>query len=196
MRRVLRTLGRTGGYTLVEMMVTMAILGVIMGGLTTLFVSASNAELDMNFRWQAQQNARLALDKMRREIHCAQTATKGSGVSPANTWDSSAVAGVTISLPSGCSGNSSGSAVNVTWCTQGTSPRYGLYRVYNSVSCSGGTKYADYLTNGNIFDISTVSGSLSKVNVDLPVNRQPTTKPNDKYELKDDIVLRNSTRAS
>ena len=35
----------------------------------------------MNRRFQAQQDARVALDKMRREIHCAQGAT----TSPA-TW--------------------------------------------------------------------------------------------------------------
>ena len=41
-----------------------------------LFVSASHAQVDMNNRFQAQQNARLALDGLRREIHCASAAVE------------------------------------------------------------------------------------------------------------------------
>ena len=59
------------GYTLVEMLTVMVIMGVVMSGLTTVFVHASNSEADMNTRFQAQLTARLALDKMRREVHCA-----------------------------------------------------------------------------------------------------------------------------
>ena len=52
----------------------MIIMSVVLTGLTTLFVQGSNAELDMNRRFEAQQDSRVALDKIRREIHCAQGA--------------------------------------------------------------------------------------------------------------------------
>ena len=52
-----------GGYTLVEMLVVMAILGVVISGLTTIFVSGSHAELDLNRRFQAQQQARLLQER-------------------------------------------------------------------------------------------------------------------------------------
>jgi prepilin-type N-terminal cleavage/methylation domain-containing protein len=188
--RILRRLRRVGGYTLTEMLVVMSILGVVLGGLTTLFVSASNAELDMNFRWQAQQNARLSLDKLRREIHCASSVSTIASETPSGPL---AAYGIVLVLPTGC--NNGG--VDVTWCTQaidGASDRFGLFRVSDSAACDGGTKYADYLTSPDVFGYTPASGSLAKVDLDIPVNVDPQARPNDAYELKDDIVLRNSIR--
>ena len=65
---------------MVEFLVVMVILAIVVGSITTVFVSASKAELDMNRRFQAQQQARLSVDKLRREIHCA-TAVSPSGIS-------------------------------------------------------------------------------------------------------------------
>src|SRR5204862_1004290 len=93
-RRLLRALRRERGYTLVEMLATLSILGVVMGGLGTLFVSATNSEADMNNRFRAQQTARVALDKMRREVHCASTATPGNANGPTSS--------VTLTLASFC----------------------------------------------------------------------------------------------
>ncbi|HEY2935179.1 MAG TPA: prepilin-type N-terminal cleavage/methylation domain-containing protein, partial [Gaiellaceae bacterium] len=59
-----------GGFTLVELLTVTVILTIVLTGLTTLFVQGSNAELDMNNRFQAQLNARLALDRLRRDLHC------------------------------------------------------------------------------------------------------------------------------
>ena len=50
-----RLLGDDGGYTLVELLTVLLILGVVMGGLTTVFASATSADADMNNRFQAQQ---------------------------------------------------------------------------------------------------------------------------------------------
>jgi len=177
------------GYTLVEMLTVLVIMGVVMGGLTTVFVSATNSEADMNNRFQAQLNARLALDKMRREIHCASVATP--------TGSSSSV---TITLPSYCKTGSG----SITWCTRsnGTN-RYALYRVVGA-TCSGGVKWADYLVPSStattcsgalcIFNYTAQStSSLAKLHVDFPVNVKPA-KTVELYELMDDIVLRNSSR--
>ena len=79
------------GFTLIELLVALIILGVVMGGLTQLFVSALRSETDQTNRVGARQDARLALEKLRREIHCA------SGVS------SPSATSLTISLPSYCS---------------------------------------------------------------------------------------------
>ncbi len=178
------------GYTLVEMLVTLVIMSVVMTALTTLFVNASNAELDMNNRFQAQQSARLALDKMRREVHCGSVAT------PAGQSSS-----VTLTLPSYCKTGSG----SITWCTRNISTnRYGLYRVQGA-SCSGGVKWADYLAPTSaaptcsgalcIFTYTAQStSSLAKLHVDFPVNLKPA-KSTEMYELGDDIVLRNSTRS-
>jgi prepilin-type N-terminal cleavage/methylation domain-containing protein len=178
------------GYTLVEMLTVLVIMGVVMGGLTTVFVSATNSESDMNNRFQAQLNARLALDKMRREVHCANVATP--------TGSSSSV---TITLPSYCKTGSG----SVTWCTRSVATnRYALYRVVGS-TCSGGVLWADYLTPSStatvcsgalcIFNYTAQStSSLAKLGVDFPVNVKPA-KTVELYELTDSIVLRNSSRS-
>src|SRR3990170_7266626 len=84
-------LAREGGYSLVEMLTVMVVLAVVMGAISTLLVQGSKAELDMNNRFQAQSNARLALDRLRREVHCA------SGITPTG-----ASASVTLTMPSHC----------------------------------------------------------------------------------------------
>jgi prepilin-type N-terminal cleavage/methylation domain-containing protein len=178
------------GYSLVEMLVVMAIMGIVMTSLTTVFVQASNSETDMNNRFQAQLTAKLALDKMRREVHCASVAT------PTGTSSS-----VTITLPSYCKTGSG----SITWCTRSVATnRYALYRVVGS-TCTGGTKWADYLAPSAgasvcsgalcIFNYTAQSSSsLAKLAVDFPVNVKPS-KTVDMYELKDDLVLRNSSRS-
>ncbi|TMM05168.1 MAG: type II secretion system protein [Actinobacteria bacterium] len=113
-----RRLGAQGGYTLVEMLTVLLILGVVMASLTTVLASATNADADMNNRFQAQQATRLALDKLRREVHCSSAAT------PTGTTTSS----ITLTLPA-YRKTYSGSA-SVTWCTRNVSTnRYALYRV-------------------------------------------------------------------
>src|SRR5439155_24546271 len=59
------------GYTLIEMLTVLVIFGTVMSALMVLFVQGTGAEVDMNNRFQAQQDARLALDKIRREVECA-----------------------------------------------------------------------------------------------------------------------------
>ena len=182
--------GGERGYTLVEMLMVMVIMGIVMTSLTTVFVQASNSETDMNNRFQAQLTARLALDKMRREVHCASVA------SPSGSSSS-----VTITLPAYCKTGSG----SITWCTRsnGTN-RYALYRVVGA-TCTGGVKWADYLVPSSsatvcsgalcIFNYTVQStSSLAKLRVDFPVNVKPA-KTVEAYELVDDLVLRNSTRS-
>ena len=75
-------------------------------GLTVLFVQATNAEFQMNERFQAQQSARLAVDKMRRELHCA------SAITPTGSASS-----ITVTLPAQCP-TSGGSQVNIVYDTE------------------------------------------------------------------------------
>jgi prepilin-type N-terminal cleavage/methylation domain-containing protein len=183
------------GYSLVELLTVIVILGVVMEGLTTLFVTASNAQVDMNNRFQAQQTARVALDKVRREVHCAS----GAGSTPANQQ----VSLVTLALPTYCK-TYSGSAT-VTWCTRSVSSnRYALYRINaGSATCTGGVKWADYLAPSStapvcsgalcVFDYRTATATLARLHVDFPVNVRPS-KTVERYELTNDLVLRNSVR--
>jgi prepilin-type N-terminal cleavage/methylation domain-containing protein len=183
------------GYTLVELLTVIVILGIVMQGLTTMLASASNAEADMNNRFRAQQTARVALDKIRREVHCASDA--------GSTTPNTSVALVNLTLPTYCKTYSG--STTVTWCTKNVSTnRYALYRINSgTASCNGGVRWADYLRPTStaavcgtalcVFNYQTASGSLARLHVDFPVNVKPKRTVNT-YELIDDLVLRNSTR--
>jgi prepilin-type N-terminal cleavage/methylation domain-containing protein len=177
------------GYSLVEMITVMSILSVVLTGLTSLFIQGSNAQLDMNRRFEAQQHARLALDKLRREIHCAQAGSTSPTNGEAPT--------VTLDLPAQCPTAVGGARTDVSWCTvsAGTN-RWGLYRKVG-VSCDAtGVKWADHLTVANVFDYQTQSTSqLARLRVNLVVD----VKPGDatpSYGLCDTMVLRNSSRTT
>jgi prepilin-type N-terminal cleavage/methylation domain-containing protein len=184
LRRLLVRLRREqGGYTLIELLVSVSILGSVMTSVSVLLVSATNSEVDMNRRFQAQMEARLGLDLMRREVHCAMSA------SPVG-----ASASVTLTIPATCP--TSGGSTAITWCTvaNGTN-RWGLWR-YPGSTCSGtGKRYADYLTASSIFTYTAQTvDKLAFLNVRLPVNIKPSST-HFLYNLEDDIVLRNSTRS-
>jgi prepilin-type N-terminal cleavage/methylation domain-containing protein len=182
LRTLRRRLGDEGGYNIIEMITVLSIMGIVMAGITSIFVSGSKAEGRMNRRFQAQQSARLALDRIRKDIHCA------SNVSPYATNS------LTLVLPTGCGGDTS-------WCTAavaGATTRYALYRQSGAAcSSSTGTQIADYLTGPNVFPtfVAGGSGTLAALTVDFPVSLKGSNAA-DHYELKDTIYLRNSTRTT
>src|SRR5262245_11828685 len=53
------------------MLVVVVILSVVVGALTTLFVSGSNAQADTQRRSEVKQAAAVALDRLRRDAHYA-----------------------------------------------------------------------------------------------------------------------------
>ena len=57
-----------GGFTLIELMISAAILGLMMAGLLGLLTASRNAYSRGSSTIDAQQNARLALDRMGKEI--------------------------------------------------------------------------------------------------------------------------------
>jgi type II secretory pathway pseudopilin PulG len=184
--RLRRRLAAEEGYSLVELITVVAILTIVISALTTVFVSASNGELDMNRRFQAQQNARLAMDKLRAEIHCA------TAVSP--TGGSSAV---TITIPAACP--TSGGFTTIRWCVlQPAGAMPGHYAVYRSTAgtctTANGVKWADYLTSPLVFVYTPQSSqSLGKLAVAFTLNLRRTGTVGI-FKLQDNIVLRNSTR--
>jgi prepilin-type N-terminal cleavage/methylation domain-containing protein len=179
LHRLQRRLLDERGYSLVELIIVLTILAIVLGTLTTVFVTGTRAELDLNKRFQAQQNVRIALDKIRRETHCASSATVTAG-------------SVTLVLPSGCPSGTG----PVTWCTGGSGLRWALYReLGGSCSSTSGVKKADYLTTGSVFGyLPQSASSLAKLTVDFPVDID-TSSTSGTYRLSDALALRNSTRA-
>jgi prepilin-type N-terminal cleavage/methylation domain-containing protein len=183
------------GFTLVEMLVVMAILLAILAPLTASYVSASVAQVDQTRRFDAQENARMALDRMRKDIHCAH------GVTDPYANDSG---GYTIVMTetnttgvSECPNLVQTNASGVQWCTipvGGATNRYQLYRENDpDEQCDGAdaTFMTDYLTRADLWASPTcVTGQYPTVEVTMPVDVDPTRRPG-AYQLTDEIALRN-----
>ncbi len=188
--RTLRSrLASQAGYSLTELLVTMSILSIVLGGLTQLFTAGLKAETEVAFRYQAQSNARGALSYLRRETHCATSATVTTSGSPATST-------LVLTLPVGCprpQGETAGSAAR--WCAVYVSTgRFQLYRMPGATCDSTGKLYADYLSTGTVFTYTAPSTALGFVSVDLPVRVSTSATTTTTYRLKDDIVLRNTVR--
>jgi len=189
--KLLKVLAATEeGYTLVELLVVMLILGTVMAGLTTVFVGGSNAEIRLNRRFQAQQQARLALDRIRTDIHCASAAqaqTIGTYTGSIKLAETNCYAYA--------------ATPTVSWCPVSvTSTRYQLYRstaTSNICTSSDATRVliADYLTtSSNVFTTAAIpQNSLQTVGIDLKVSANTQTSTLDGYELTDSIVVGNYT---
>jgi hypothetical protein len=184
-RRLLRRLrSEESGFTLVEMVTVLGMFLITVTCLSYALIAANKAEEDMNRRFGSQINARIALDQLRREIHCA------SAVTPVPVGTTSSI---TIVLGTRCPTAASG--VTVSWCTVGTGARYALYRQTGLTCGVSGRKVVDYLTAGNVFSYTVqLPTSLAYLSVTLPVNTRPESGLPD-YQLSDDLVLRNSVRA-
>jgi Tfp pilus assembly protein PilW len=182
--RIRRRLRGEGGTTIVEMLTVMNIMSIVFAGITSVFVAGSKAAADQDRRFQAQLTTRLALDKIRKDIHCA------TDVTPFTTN------AVTLKIPTACGGD-------VSWCAllvSGYTNRYALYRQAGVTCSSAGTKIGDYLTSTDgspplvfpAFAHAAGCGCLASLQVDFAVSVKGTAVG--AYELTDTIFLRNSTR--
>jgi prepilin-type N-terminal cleavage/methylation domain-containing protein len=191
-----------GGYSLIELLVVMAILSVVVGGIVTVFAAGINADASQNRRFQAQQDVRVAMDRLRRETHSACTIS-----APASY--NTALSSVTFYM---AADNCAVGANTVTWCASANNGSYALYRIL-AASCAGATqKFASNLTTATPFiylppnshattlgggaaGISTIDGrsTLPRLHVDLTAN--VSSKSQEAYRLVDDIAFRNGVRA-
>lgn len=191
------------GYSIVELLVVMAVLGIVIGGVAAIFTSGLNASADQTRRYRQQEDARLALDRLRKDVR--RSCTVSTSATP-NTWQTS------VTLYSSSDSCASGSHT-VSWCLTGSGSRYGLYRIA-AATCAGATqRFADYLTSSSVFlytppnsHITSLGGGLAgvatqdggyalpRLHVDIKVNRD-TTKTAGAYRVVDDIVLRNAPRS-
>lgn len=163
------------GFTLIELIGVMAILLIILTAVTTLFVSGSRAQVDLNERFHAQTEARVATDRIRHEVHCASDLTLTSASS------------ITVTLPAVCptAGGVTTTVIYSTALVSGT--RFELRR--------DGSRIADWLTTGDVFSyVAPSSERLGMLHLDLPVNVDPSQAFKE-WRLQTDVVLRNTTRS-
>lgn len=217
-RRVTASREAEAGYGMLELIVVMAILGVVMMGLTTAFAAGLSAEAGATRRATAQENARIALARMRTDIHCAS----GAPAPEANPYG-----GFTLTLtqsPNACPSVTTTTS-GVQWCTiphDGSTTRWQLYRFLGTLleDCGGsgastllvdhvaeptggwpthtGTDPAPASWAGNLWPTSPTcpTGNLPTVAVQMAMNVDPEKRPNERYQLEDTIALRNAPRCS
>jgi prepilin-type N-terminal cleavage/methylation domain-containing protein len=183
--RLRRLLTSEAGYTLTELLTVLLIMSLVLGGLAVMFQSGVRAEVRANRNLQAQQNARAALDQMRRELHCADELTATDGTALPN---GTAVAALSASLPTTCPG----SATTVTYATASVAAN--RWRLTRAADGGAAVVVADYLTSSTTFTYYLpASGTLGRLRIDFPVNLAPADATT-LWRLQDDIVLRNTSR--
>jgi hypothetical protein len=175
----------------------LGLLAFVLTAIIAVFVSGLHSEFDMNQRFQAQQEARLALQTMRSDLRGACTEAVSSNVVTNDT--------VLLGFCSNSTTTWSSTPVSyTTWCARsegGTPVHYGLYRetANDPSGCATGTsgvREADWLTTAittspYVFSPVVVSGSRPELSVSVPVDAYPKNTTG-VYKLADTIMLRNA----
>jgi prepilin-type N-terminal cleavage/methylation domain-containing protein len=192
------------GYTLIELITTLAILGIVLSGIIAMFVAGIRSEADMNERFQAQEQARTALATLRREVRSA-CGYYNAGAAPGLAGPPMTSTQVTLAY---CGHNATDFNTvqsRATWCVAATGGQYALFW-RNGTSCSAatGAKRADRLVSTvtscppsappcppNVFGITFNAGDARpRLSVALDVDVKPATR-GAKYHLDDAIAFRN-----
>jgi prepilin-type N-terminal cleavage/methylation domain-containing protein len=182
------------GYTLIETLVVLTLLVIVIGSIADAFSSASKTEVDQTARATDQESARLTLQRLRRDIHCASAARVQE------TTYADGTTGFILNLavdPNICIAVTTSASNTVQWCTaqkDSTGRRFGVYRtISGNCSAADAVFQVDYVTRADIWSMSCPPTGLQAVATDMPVNRNPVTRADRTYELKDTIALRNDS---
>jgi Tfp pilus assembly protein PilW len=192
--RLRARLAQEDGMTLIELLWTLGILAFVMTAIVGVFVSGLHSEFDMNQRFQAQQEARLALQSIRTDLRTACTESVSAKF----------VANDTVLLGYCSDATTTWSSTPLsykTWCVRsegGTPVHYGLFRESANdpnvcaTPAGAGIRKADWLTTASVFQCAPPIGGRPAVTVSVPVDADPT-KAGGVYTLADTIMLRNAT---
>jgi prepilin-type N-terminal cleavage/methylation domain-containing protein len=184
--RLRRRLIDQRGYTLTELLTAMSILTIVIATLGSVMVSGTNTENDLSDRFRAEQSARLALGRFRREVHNACDKSL-SGVSGSGY--------TTVTLSSEASTPPYTCSASGTWCVVGTAAPYSLYRKPGATCDNAGVKWAGNLTTNAVFtEVAASGGKLPRLGILLSVDVRPAD-PAQRYRLFDSIAVRNYLRS-
>ena len=156
------------GFSLIEMMVVVVILGLIVLGLVTFFTGGTKSWVAGQYQLTAQRNARQAIDRMVREIRQAKSVNSGTTNS------------ITVDIPA----LGSVSAYSVTYSWSGT-PGAPIKRYSNMLINNVKKLFFTYTYPSGSTDISDVS----KVHIVLEVDVDDDGNPD--ITLNTDVNLRN-----
>ena len=155
-----------GGFTLVELLVTMAIMLTVFTAITGSFASGLKAETRTTKRTQAQLDARQALTRMRQDLNCAFAV---QAVGPRSTSSDSGFYLYLTEQYNTCqsvdsSSTSGGSKVFLSWCTIPVAGSPGVYSLYRE----------NLLGSGAPTSTCDSSGTLEATDLVAPAGGWPT----------------------
>lgn len=162
--------------SLVELLLVCAVLILIMGGVSNVFISGLRASSDTQSRLTSQENLRQALDRLEYETRCADTATLLSSG-----------AGVHLHFETQCT-HATG---DVSWCVvSGALVRYGA-----ATTCTGtGVTLASDITTATPFSCVTPDGTLPQLQIAMTVTAAAT--PGATSSQTEAVTLRNAALTS
>ena len=164
--RLGRFLRSDGGFTLVELLVTMAIMLTVFTAITGSFASGLRAETRSELRTLAQDDARQALARMREDLNCALAI---QAVGPRSTTSDSGFYLYLTEQYNTCqtvdsSSTSGGSKVFLSWCTIPVAGSPGVYSLYRE----------NLLGSGSPTSTCDSSGTLEAKDLVAPSGGWPT----------------------
>jgi prepilin-type N-terminal cleavage/methylation domain-containing protein len=168
---MMRRLSSERGVTLIEMVIVMLLLGILMAGLSNLFVAGNRASSDAQARIDAQQSTTLAVNRLEFEARCSATySLLGSGT------------GIALTMNSQCS-HATGT---ISWCVAS-----GALSRYATADCTGTRHiFIRNVTSSAPFSVLTASGDLPRLRIALTVNETATAS--DGFTLTDVVAFRNA----
>ena len=184
------------GFSLIELLVVMVVLSIILGTLTASFSSAFAGEGRAFAQATAEENARMALNRIRLDIHCS-TGASAPFANANEGWTITFEENNTDTANPQCAGlKLAPGSDSVQWCTIKFENRWRLHREDGLDDCDGaGSAFmVDYLVKANPWEdaLDLCGGGRAEArSVRFYVNVTPN-KPNNGYKLYDEIALRNN----
>jgi len=165
------------GFSLIEMMVVVVILGLIVLGLVTFFTGGAKSWVAGQSQLAAQRNARQAMDRMVREIREGEEVKSGSGID------------IIVAIPEFKTDTSTTiPAYDVTYSLVGTTIMRGTAPLIDNL-ISGESIFKYYNSIGTEVTSPDTDSNVSKVHLNLKVDVDKDGKPD--VTLNTDVNLRN-----
>jgi len=163
------------GFSLIEMMVVVVILGIIVLGLVTFFTGGTKSWVAGQSQLTAQRNARQAIDIMVREIR------EGKNIISSSDSDT-----IVVSIPDFDTADPD-DYNEVTYSLFDTTIKRGTVSLIDNVLIAGEDIFEYYDSNG--IEINPPDSTVSKIHINLKVDVDDDGNPD--ITLNTDVNLRN-----
>ena len=162
------------GFSLIEMMIVVAILGIIILGLVTFFTGGTRSWVTGQHQLEAQRNARLSMDRMVKEIR------EGKNIISSSDGDT-----IVVSIPDFDTADPDDYNV-VTYSLFGTTIQRGTNPLIENV-LTGEAIFRYY--NSSDAEVTSPDATVSKIHINLKVDVDKDDAPD--ITLNADVDLRN-----